>query len=99
MNWLQRLLGGGKSALPVPQGYDPAKFKNGSFVQVASREQLEDFLRTWKLHNKLQPEQLGYAGRIAKVKSSGMYHGGDVLYQLEDIPGVWHEHLLAPKDA
>jgi hypothetical protein len=26
--------------------------------------------------------------------SVGFYHGGDVLYVLEGIPGVWHESCL-----
>ena len=55
---------------------------------------LEEFLRTWKFHHKLQAEQLSYGGRIVKVRSSAMYHGGDVLYELEGVPGVWHEQLL-----
>ena len=74
--------------------YDPAKFKNGAAVLIRDRATLEDFLRTWKYHHKLEVEQLAYAGRTAKVQSSGMYHGGDVIYQLEGVPGVWHEQLL-----
>jgi hypothetical protein len=99
MSWLQKLFGGGKPAQPIPEPYDPAKFKDGSTVQIASRAQLEEFLRTWQYHHQLQPEQLAHADRIANVKSSGMYHGGDVIYQLEGVPGIWHERLLAPKDA
>jgi len=99
MSWLQKLFGGSKPAKPLPQPYDPSKFRVGSTVQIGSRAQLEEFLRTWQYHHKLQPEQLVYAARIAKVKSSSMYHGGDVIYQLEDVPGIWHEQLLAPKDA
>jgi len=55
---------------------------------------LEEFLRTWKLHNKLHPAQLEYAGRVAKVERTGMYHGGYFLYELNAVPGIWHEHLL-----
>jgi hypothetical protein len=76
--------------------YDPAKFKNGVTVRISERAALEEFSRTWKFHHKLEPEQLAYAGRIAMVKSSAMYHGGDVLYQLEGVPGIWHEQLLSP---
>ena len=68
--------------------FDPRKFANGSLVQVADGAFLEDFLRTWKYHHKLAPEQLAFAGRTAKVLSGGMYHGGDVLYELEDVPGI-----------
>jgi hypothetical protein len=39
----------------------------------------------------LQPEQLECAGRVGVVKAVGYYHGGDVLYWFEDLPGTWHE--------
>ena len=70
------------------------KFPVGSSVRIANRDSLGEFMRTWKFHNKLQPEQLDYASRTAKVKSVGFYFGGDVLYQLEDMPGIWHECCL-----
>lgn len=76
--------------------YDPAKYPDGSTVRVATRPKLEDFLHSWKLHNKLQPNQLEFAEHTAKVKRSYMYHGGDILYELEDVPGVWHEQCLEP---
>jgi hypothetical protein len=76
--------------------YDPAKYAEGTMVRVATRATLEDFSRSWKLHNKLQPNQLDFAGHIAKVKRNYMYHGGDVLYELEGIPGIWHEQCLEP---
>jgi hypothetical protein len=95
MNWLRKILSRSETGAPMAP-YDPAKFKNGSTVRVGSRVQLEEFVRTWRYHHKLQPEQLPCAGRIAKVKWSGMYHGGDVVYQLQDVPGIWHETLLEP---
>jgi hypothetical protein len=55
---------------------------------------LEEFVRSWTYHNKLQPEQLDYADRVALVESVAFYHGGDELYKLQGIPGVWHEHCL-----
>lgn len=75
--------------------YDPAKFQTGALVRVADRAALDDFARTWKFHNPLQAAQLEFAGHIAKIISSGMYHGGDMLYQLEGVPGIWHEQLLS----
>jgi hypothetical protein len=51
-------------------------------------------MRTWKLHNKLIPEQLEYASTTGKIKSVGFYHGGDELYQIEGVPGIWHECCL-----
>jgi hypothetical protein len=46
-------------------------------------------------HNPVLPEQLKHAGQVARVQSAGAYHGGDILYVLEGIPGaVWHEPCL-----
>jgi hypothetical protein len=63
-------------------------------VKIANRVFLENFLRTWKLHNKLEPKQLDYADQIAEVESIGFYHGGDQLFRLKGIPGIWHEQCL-----
>ncbi len=68
----------------------------GSVVRIADALKLQEFQRTWKYHDPLQPEQLSHAGRTAKVKSVGYYHGGDVLYTLRGIPGIWHEQCLEP---
>jgi hypothetical protein len=78
------------------KGIYRAEFPQGSTVRISSRWSLETFLKTWKLHNKLEPEQLAYAGRIAEVESVGFYHGGDELYRLKGIPGIWHEQCLEP---
>jgi hypothetical protein len=67
----------------------------GTKVRIAERSALEAFAKNWKLHNPLSLEQMPFAGRIATVKSVGYYHGGDVLYVLQDVPGVWHEACLA----
>jgi hypothetical protein len=74
--------------------YDPAKYREGALVKVVPRSNLEAFQTSWKLHHPLQSEQLAYAGRTAKVLKSLMHHGGDVLYQLEGVPGIWHEQCL-----
>jgi hypothetical protein len=42
----------------------------------------------------LDAVQLEYAGRIAEVESVGFYHGGDELYKLQGLPGIWHEVCL-----
>lgn len=70
------------------------EFPVGSMVRIAERALLENFLRSWKLHNKLRPEQLDYAGRTGRIKSVGFYHGGDELYEIEGMPGIWHECCL-----
>jgi hypothetical protein len=70
------------------------KFPAGSSVLIAKGDALEHFRQTWKLHNPLLPEQLAFAGSRATIASVGFYHGGDVLYVLEGVPGVWHESCL-----
>ena len=69
-------------------------FPKGSKVRITNRAFLEMFLKTWKFHNKLEPEQLNYANQVAEVDSVGFYHGGDQLYKLREITGIWHEQCL-----
>lgn len=71
-----------------------AEFPKGSKVKIADRSFLDDFLRTWKFHHKLEPDQLVFADQIAEVKSVGFYHGGDELYELHGVSGIWHELCL-----
>jgi hypothetical protein len=78
---------------PEPVPYKEA-FPKGSKIRVADRAFLELFTQEWKYHHKLKPEQLAYADREAKVKGVGFYHGGDPVYALEDIPGLWLEQCL-----
>jgi hypothetical protein len=69
-------------------------------VQVVPIEALEEFQRTWRYHHALQDEQLRFGGSFTTVAQVGYYHGGDVLYTLQDIPGIWHERcLIAAGDA
>jgi hypothetical protein len=70
------------------------EFPKGSVVKIADSAFLENFLKTWTLHDKLKPEQLNYADQIAEVESVGIYFGGDELYQLKGVPGIWHEQCL-----
>ena len=72
------------------------RFPVGSTVRIAERHALELFRQTWNLHNPLLPEQLAFGGSRATIGSVGFYHGGDVLYVLDGIPGVWHEQCLTP---
>jgi hypothetical protein len=71
-----------------------ALFPTGSDVRVADRQSLEAFRRDWKLHNPLSVEQLEFSGHVTRVDEVGFYHGGDPLYKLVDVPGVWHEQCL-----
>lgn len=76
---------------PVP--YKEA-FPTGTKVRIADRDFLEAFKATWRYHHKLQPNQLSYAGRTTTVVRVGFYHGGDPIYTLADIPGLWLEQCL-----
>lgn len=70
------------------------RYPVGSRVRVANRKHLEAFRRDWQFHNPLELHQLSYAGTRAVVSDIGFYHGGDVLYSLSGVPGVWHEECL-----
>jgi len=73
--------------------YEPA-FAEGDRVRIADRGTLESFRRKWKHHDPLQTEQLDLADREATIGKVGIYHGGDIIYQLVEVPGVWHEDCL-----
>ena len=73
------------------------KYPVGAAVRIAALGELQAFMRDWKLHHPLQPEQLAFAGTADRVRSVGFYHGGDVIYTMEIAPGTWHEHLLHPE--
>lgn len=75
-------------------GVYEAEFPAGTWVCIATRQELERFMSEWQYHNKLKPEQLSFAGEKARVKSVSFYHGGDELYELEGISGIWHEQCL-----
>jgi len=78
--------------MPLPPYQE--QFPVGSRVRVKARPFLEQFQREWKYHHPLSTDQVDAAGRTDTVKGVGFYHGGDVLYQLSQIPGTWHEVCL-----
>lgn len=73
---------------------DPIPYKEafpfGTAVRVADRASLEAFMASWRYHHKLQPEQLAYAERATTVEEVG----GDPVYKLAGIPGLWMEQCL-----
>jgi hypothetical protein len=75
--------------------YD-ADFPIGTFVRVADRSTLELFMATWKWHHPLESSQLEFAGKEGEVTWLGFYHGGEELYQIEGIPGIWPGQCLEP---
>jgi hypothetical protein len=70
------------------------KYPIGTRVRIVGMERLSEFMRTWKYHHKLSPDQIEYADRLAEVEKVGFYHGGDVLYNLRGVRGIWHEQCL-----
>jgi hypothetical protein len=69
-------------------------FPAGSTIKIRDRGFLERFKREWKYHHPLSDAQLDFAGATDRVRGAAFYHGGDVLYTLEKIPGTWHEACL-----
>ena len=70
------------------------QFPKESVVRVKSRAALESFKQEWRFHNPLKSAQLDCAGKEGRVVAIGVYHGGDILYTLDQMPGVWHEQCL-----
>jgi hypothetical protein len=66
----------------------------GTEVRIKSVQVLQHFYDSWKLHHPLLADQLAFSGRTTKVKGVSFYHGGDELYGLVDVPGIWHEQLI-----
>ena len=74
------------------------RFPIGTRVRIADRDTLEAFRANWHFHNPLPRDQLRFAGQEATIGDLGFYHGGDVIYGLVGIPGVWHESCLTSSD-
>jgi len=70
------------------------QFSVGTTVRISERPELERFRCEWQFQHKLEAEQLCYAGRTARVRNVCFYHGGDVLYHLDRVTGIWHEVCL-----
>ena len=70
------------------------KYAVGTTIIVAPLDRLQSFKRDWKYHHPLSNEQLRFAGTADRVRTVSLYHGGDVLYELEKASGIWHEDLL-----
>jgi hypothetical protein len=73
--------------------YNP-EFPKGTRVRIASHELLREFEKTWTSHNPLHNDQLKFHDVEAIVEDVFFYHGGDELYKLKAVPGVWHERCL-----
>ena len=71
-------------------------FAEGSLVRIADRPALEAFRRSWHYHNPIQAEQLEFANTVRRIMNVYYYHGGDELYVLDSVPGIWHPDCLRP---
>lgn len=72
------------------------KFPEGSKVKIADKKTLEDFRKKWVFHHKLDDEQLKFAGKTGKIVKRTTFRNGDILVELEGIPGTWHEKCFSP---
>jgi hypothetical protein len=78
----------------IPPG--PERFPVGSVVRVDPLDKLKDFQENWTFHHPIQDGQLSFAGAVTRVYRVSYYHGGDVLYELENCgPYYWHEACIA----
>jgi hypothetical protein len=71
-----------------------AKFSPGSSVRIKSAGQLEAFSRNGRLRYPPSGKQIAYGGETDSVRRITFSIRGDVLYDLEIAPGLWHEELL-----
>lgn len=72
------------------------RFKVGVPVRIAPRDVLVRFQRpAWRFHHPLSDAQVKCAGGVHEVVAVGFYHGGDVVYELDGVVGVWHEDCLS----
>ena len=95
-NWPDTdFLESGYRILGKTRGLNNAEFEVGAEVRIAGRDVLEKILEAGQYHNELEPEQVAFAGAVARVKSVEFFHGGDEIYTLDGIPGVWHEECLS----
>jgi len=69
-------------------------FKKGDKIKINDKDYLLNFQRTWKYHHNITDDQIKYAERLAAVKDVYIYHGGEVMYALKSIPGIWLEQLI-----
>lgn len=70
-------------------------FPPGACVRIAPLETLSTFRRPhWKFHHPIEESQLAFADQEAIGLRVSVYHGGDELYELEGLPGIWHEKCL-----
>lgn len=70
------------------------QFPVGTKVQVRDEGFLRQFQERRKVPHPISPEQIETAGQVDIVTNVGFHNGGDVLYKLQRLPGIWHEECL-----
>lgn len=76
------------------RGLYNAEFPKGSWVRVAERAKLDRFANKWYYHHPLEKKQFEFAGTAARVAEVRYYNRATEIYELENVPGVWHEVCL-----
>jgi hypothetical protein len=71
-----------------------ARFARGTRVRVKARPAPDEFAKGWNWHHPLEHGQFAAAGKEFEIQSAVYYHGGDVLYVLSGVAGIWHEACL-----
>jgi hypothetical protein len=71
-----------------------AAFPVDSRVRIRGVDELRRFQIEWKAHPPLEDDRLRFAGELTTVVTVGYYLGGDALYTLDRVPGIWHERCL-----
>jgi hypothetical protein len=90
-------MGAGDKFMIEPKPYQAA-FPTNTQVRIADLDFLSEFSKSWQYHHKLQEDQFAYASRLATVVEVGFYHGGDPVYKLANVPGLWLEQCLRCAD-
>jgi len=71
-----------------------ANFPLMSSVRIKSAGQLEAFSRNSTLRYPPSGKQIDYGGQTDSIRRITFSVKGEVLYELEKAPGIWHEQLL-----
>ena len=77
------------------KGLNKAEFEVGSEVRIADRAFSRVFSKPGSTTTSSSPSSSNTPAASAKVKDVTFFHGGDEIYTLEGIPGVWHEECLS----
>ena len=72
-----------------------AKFPLMSSVRIKSSGQLEAFSRNGTLRYPPSGKQIEYGGQADSIRRITFSIRGDVLYELEKAPGMWHGRKAA----